>query len=308
VSLFVPLIGSQRVAGAVVVRPRDLKRFDDPEQRRLLETCASLVALSLERDQSVLQAHEAQMQVQAEQLRSSLLSSISHDLRTPLAAIAGTSSSLLEAGAHYDGTMRYEMLQSLVEESHRMVRLVDNLLDMMRLDCGAVVLNKQWHVLEEIIGTALSRMRRDLQNHPVRVDVAADLPLVSVDGVLMEQMFVNLLENAARYTPADSQIEIGANRKNGSIEIRVADCGPGLPPGSEARVFQKFYRGTTSTADGRRGVGLGLAICQAVIQAHGGQIAARNRPTGGAEFTITLPCPEVAPQVVLDEIPGFSNA
>jgi two-component system sensor histidine kinase KdpD len=303
-ALFVPLIGSQRTVGAVGVRSSDPERFLDPDQRQLLETCASLIALSLERDQSVLEAQEAQWRVQTEQLRNSLLSSVSHDLRTPLAAIAGSSSSLLDAPAdHQDPEAKRELLQTIVEESRRLGRLVDNLLDMTRLSSGNVVLNKQWHVLEEILGSALGRLRRELENHPIQVDIPRDLPLLLLDDVLMEQLFFNLLENAVRYTPADSRIEIAAQVKDRRVEIHIADSGPGLPPGSEARVFEKFFRGVDAPSDGRRGAGLGLAICQAIAEAHGGRISAHNRPAGGAEFVLSLPCEETAPRVVVDEVP-----
>jgi two-component system, OmpR family, sensor histidine kinase KdpD len=252
----------------------------------------------------VLEAHEAQLQVQAEQLRSSLLSSVSHDLRTPLAAIAGASSSLLDSATTQDDKTRQELLQSIVDESNRLARLVDNLLDMTRLESGIVPLNKQWHVLEELVGSARSRLRKELEHHSVHVEIPIDYPLLQLDGLLMEQVLVNLLENAARYTPAGTQIDICARREGTYAEIRVTDNGAGLPTGSEARVFDKFFRGsTTPTADGRRGAGLGLAICRGIIQTHGGNIIARNRPGGGAEFVISLPCVEAAPRVVLDEVP-----
>jgi two-component system sensor histidine kinase KdpD len=308
-ALFVPLIGSQRTIGAIGVKPSDPERFLEPEQRRLLETCASLIALSLERDQSVLEASEAQVRVQAEQMRNALLSSVSHDLRTPLAAISGAGSSLLEATPDQNGEVRRELLQTIVEESRRLTRLVDNLLDMTRLSSGNIELNKQWHVLEEVVGSALRRLRRELHHHVVRVEIPSDLPLLFIDGVLMEQVFFNLLENAARYTPAGTKIEISARSPTGvapGVEIRVADNGPGLPPGSESRVFEKFFRGSSSAPDGRRGVGLGLAICEAVIQAHGGQISARNRPGGGAEFVMTLPLEKPPPRVALDEAPAVA--
>jgi two-component system sensor histidine kinase KdpD len=308
-ALFVPLVGSQRTVGALGIKSADSQHFLDPEQRRLLETCASLIALSIERDLSVLEAHEAQLQVQAEQLRNSLLSSVSHDLRTPLAAIAGASSSLLEGAPTQDDKTRQELLQSIVDESHRLARLVDNLLDITRLESGIVPLNKQWHVLEELVGSARSRLRKELENHRVHVEIPADLPLLHLDGILMEQVLVNLLENAARYTPGGTQIDISAQREGMHAVIRIADNGPGIPSGSETRVFDKFFRGSiTPTADGRRGAGLGLAICKGIIQAHGGQISARNRPGGGAEFVISLACEESAPQVVLDEIPAHTGS
>ena len=314
-ALFVPLIGSQRTVGALGVKPTDASLFHDPEQKRLLETCASLIALSIERDQSVLEAHEAQLQVQAEQLRSSLLSSVSHDLRTPLAAIAGASSSLLDESNLQDVAARKDLLQSIVDESRRLGRLVDNLLDMTRLEAGAVTLNKQWHVFEEIVGSARGRLRRELETHPVQVDIPADLPLVQVDGILLEQLLVNLLENACRHTPPESRIRIAARRMDQCLEIRVADDGPGLAVGSESRVFDKFHRNSTApTADGRRGAGLGLAICKAIAEAHGGTILARNcsgragnAGDAGAEFVISIPCEETPPRVTLDDVPATKD-
>ncbi len=190
-----------------------------------------------------------------------------------------------------------------------MARLVDNLMDMTRLESGIVAINKQWHVLEELIGSARSRLRRELERHTVRVDIPVDLPLLFIDGLLIEQMLLNLLENAARYSPPGTQVEISARRVNQHVELRVADNGPGLVPGSESRVFEKFFRGSVSpTADGRRGAGLGLAICKAIIQAHGGQVNARNRAGGGAEFVFSLPCEETAPKVSLDVIPANSGS
>jgi two-component system sensor histidine kinase KdpD len=292
-ALFAPMVGSQHTVGALGVRPQEMSRVGDPEQQRLLETCASLIALSIERDESVLQAHQAQLQVETEQLRNSLLNCVSHDLRTPLATIAGTTSSVLERSTGQDR----ELLQSAVDESRRLARLVDNLLRMARLDAGSVTLNRQWHVMEEVIGVALETVKRELAGHQVHVDIPADFPLLSIDGFLMEQVFVNLFENAARYTPAGSRIDVSANMNKHRAKIRVADNGPGLPPGSESKLFDRFFRGSMEPADGRRGVGLGLAICQAIVRAHGGGIAAVNRPEGGAEFCIELPCEQTPPTV-----------
>ncbi len=296
-ALFVPLVGSQRTVGALGVRPKESNRFFDPDQRRLLESCASLIALAIERDESVLDAHQSQMRIEAEQLRNSLLSSVSHDLRTPLSTIAGAASSLLERAREQDR----EFLQTIVDESRRLARLVDNLLDMARLDSGAIVLNRQWHVLEEVVGLALAAVKREMQNHDMRVAIPSDFPLLSVDAFLLEQVLVNLLENASRYTAADSAIEISAAIVGKSAEIRVADNGPGVPVGSEVKIFDKFFRGSTVAPDGRRGVGLGLAICRAIVEAHGGRISAANRRAGGAEFCIVLPCNEPSPKIRDDE-------
>jgi two-component system sensor histidine kinase KdpD len=303
-AIFVPLAGSQRIVGALGVMPIDQERFVDPEQVRLLETCGSLIALSIERDQSMLQAHEAQLQVQTEQLRNSLLNTVSHDLRTPLATIAGTASGLLETVSPND----HEAAQTIVEEARRLSRLVENLLHMARLDSGSVVLNRQWHVLEEIVGVALHAVRRELKNYDVRVDIRPEFPLLNIDGFLIEQLLVNLLENASRYTPAGSTIEIKATAKDKSAEIGVADNGPGLPAGCKDKVFDKFFRGATAAPDGRRGVGLGLAICQAIVEAHGGKISAVNRPSGGAEFIVSLPCHEIPPRIEAETVTASASA
>lgn len=292
-ALIVPLTGSQEVVGALGVASKDRERFIDPEQVRLLETCGSLIALAVERDRSMLQAQEAQLQIEAEQLRNSLLNSVSHDLRTPLAAIAGTASGLLENVPAGQGGQ----LQTIVDESQRLTRLVENLLDMAKLDSGTVVLNRQWHVLEETVGVALNSIHRELKGFDVRVQIPADFPLLRIDGFMMEQVFVNLLENATRYTPTGSIIEISAAAHEKRAVIRIADNGAGLAAGSEERVFDKFFRGVSAAPDGRRGVGLGLAICRAIVDAHGGRISAANRREGGAVFTIELPCTEPPPRV-----------
>jgi two-component system sensor histidine kinase KdpD len=160
--------------------------------------------------------------------------------------------------------------------------------------------SRQWHVLEELVGSAVNRLKRDLADRPIRTDIPVDLPLFSVDGLLFEQVLVNLLENAARYAPAGTPIEISARATGDRIEVRVADHGPGLPPGAEERVFEKFYRGTPARPDSSRGVGLGLAICRGIIKAHGGQIVARNRAEGGAEFVVSVPVGGTAPLVQMD--------
>lgn len=301
-ALFLPLIGSQRTVGAVGVRPADSQRFLDPEQHRLLETCASLIALSIERDQSVLQAQQATIQAETEQMRSSLLSSVSHDLRTPLASITGAATSLQDAST--PAADRQEMLGTIVSESRRLSRLVENLLEMSRLESGSALPNRQWHVLEEIVGSAIAQVRRDFGDRTLHVSVPGDLPLLYLDDVLLEQVLVNLLENAARYTPKGCRVEITARVVGRQVEIRVADNGPGLPPGMEERVFEKFVRGPSHAADSRTGVGLGLAICRAAVQAHGGRITARNRPEGGVEFLIALPLELPPPASDLSADPG----
>jgi two-component system sensor histidine kinase KdpD len=274
-------------------------RLLDPDQRQMLEACANQLALALERDQLAVEAAEARIEAEKESVRSSLLSSVSHDLKTPLAAIAGASGSLLESESLDEATRR-ELIETVAEEASRLNRLLENLLQMSKLEAGAVAPNRQWHVLEEIVGSALHRVRRELTDHEIRVELPASLPLVLVDGLLMEQVFVNLIENAVRYTPGGSRIAITAAVDGDTLRIVVSDNGPGIPEGAEARIFDKFYRAAGRADDGR-GSGLGLAICRAILKTHGGQISAASRVSGGAEFTIQLPLPADSPQVNITE-------
>lgn len=297
-ALFLPLVGSQQTHGVIAISVPDPERLVEPTQRQLLEACANQLALALERDQLAIDAADARVQAETEQIRSSLLSSVSHDLKTPLAAISGASSSLLEV-ATLDDVTRRQLLETVAEEATRLNRLLENILQMSKLDAGAASPNKQWHVLEEIVGSALHRTRRELAGHEVEVRLAPDLPLMWLDGLLMEQVFVNLTENAARHTPAGSRIQISAAVDGETLRIAVADNGPGLPLESVEKIFDKFYRATPS-ADGGRGSGLGLAICRAIIKSHGGEIMAANRQSGGAEFIIRLPILKNSPQIVVE--------
>jgi two-component system, OmpR family, sensor histidine kinase KdpD len=297
---FVPMRGHSRIVGVLGVRPRDADRFGDAEERRMLNTCAGLIALSLERDQSIAQAYEAQLEVQrtqlqvhSEQLRNSLLNSISHDLRTPLSTIAVTASTLLDESINTDEAARRDGLQTVVDESRRLGRQVENLLEMARLNSGVIRANAEWEAVEELVEASLARLHRELEGRTIRVQIDKDVPPLWVAGELMEKVFVNLLENASRYARPDSVIEITGVNRGEHVEIVVADDGPGLPPGTEAKVFEKYFRGRSAVDDGQRGIGLGLAICRTIIEAHGGRIRAANRASGGAEFTISMPCEQL---------------
>jgi two-component system sensor histidine kinase KdpD len=295
------MIGSQGLFGVLIVSPRDPARFSDVADCRMLDTCASLIALSIERDSSRAEAHQALLQVQAESFRNALLSSVSHDMRTPLAMIAVTASGLMDDSIAHNEAEKREMLETVVDESNRLARQVDNLLEMARLNAGALSINRQWHVLEELLGVALSRLKPELQKYKVNVDIPGDFPLLLVADDLLGQVFVNLLENAVRYTPPGSRIDISARIVGFNAEIRFSDNGPGLPTSNESKVFELFFRGRSVVADGQRGMGIGLAICHGLVHAHGGSITASNRAAGGAEFVITLPCQQPAPRVDLDE-------
>jgi two-component system sensor histidine kinase KdpD len=297
-ALFVPLTGSQSTFGAIAVRTEEADRLLQPDQRQWLENCASQLALALERDRLALSAADARLRAETEQVRSTLLSSVSHDLKTPLAAIAGASSTLLQLEPTAAGARR-ELLETISEEAGRLNRLLENILQISRLDSGAVTPNKQWHVLEDIIGSALRRTKPLLHRHHVEVRLPPEMSLLFVDGLLLEQVFANLLENAAQHTPAGSHVLVAASSQGRELVVTVTDDGPGLPAGSEEKIFDRFYRGATGP-DAERGSGLGLAICRAIIRLHGGTIRAANRPGGGAEFTIRLPLTETPPRMPVE--------
>jgi two-component system sensor histidine kinase KdpD len=298
-ALFMPLRGSREAVAVLGLVPADAGRVLGRDQFRLLETFAEQTALSLERAQLAEQAARARLLVEAERLRSTLLSSVSHDLRTPLSVITGATSSLLADGAALPDTVRRELVETIDEEAQRLNRLVGNLLDMTRLESGALPVRKDWHSLEEVIGAALARLEPRLQGRPLRIGLPAGLPLVHLDDVLIAQVLFNLVENALKYTPAGSPIEIGAALEAGTLVIEVADHGPGLPAGQEESVFEKFYR--VRREGGPGGVGLGLSICRGIVEAHGGHISATNREGGGAVFRVALP-QEGTPPVVAPEV------
>ena len=240
------------------------------------------------------------MQIEAERLRNSLLSAVSHDLRTPLAAIAGASSTLVESDATLDHAARHELAESIYEESERLSRLVANLLDMTRLEGGAMSIRKEWQSIEETVGVVLNRLARQLREHRVETRLDPELPLVPLDELLIQQVLMNLLENALQFAPVGSPIELTAYAGEKEVTISVADRGPGFSPGDEKRVFEKFYRGKVPHGS-RSGAGLGLAICRGVVELHGGRIWAENRVGGGAVIRFALPLAGKPPEVALAE-------
>jgi len=283
-ALYAPLLGAEGSVGVLRVQPRVRERLMIPDQMLLLESFAHQLALALEVDRLQDDAKQAQLDAEKERLRSSLLSSVSHDLRTPLAAIIGSASSLLQSGSLTSGKDR-ELLENIQEEGERLSRLVHNLIETTRLTSGAVQLRKEPHSIEELVGSSLERVDKLLTGREVTTGIPEDLPLVPLDSVLLEQVFVNLLENAARHTPAGTAIALSARLESEALLMEVADRGPGLAADELERVFEKFYHARSSSA----GAGLGLAICRAVVEAHGGRIWAENRPGGGAVFRFTLP-------------------
>ena len=289
---YLPLRASQKMIGVLRLEPTQANKMIELKSLRFLEALGSQVALAIEREHLSQQAHQAQVQIEAERLRNALLSSVSHDLRTPLTVIAGSASSLLEGETTLDSPTKAELTQTIYEEANRLDRLVHNLLEMSRLQSGQTKLNCEWHVLEEVVGCALAQLEPQLQNHPVVIQLPADLPMVRIDALLMERVFINLLENAIKYTPEQTPVTISGWITHQELLLEVADRGPGLVPGDEELVFEKFYQASSGSA---RGVGLGLTICRSIIEAHAGHIWAANRPGGGATFRFTLPLEEGAP-------------
>ena len=284
--LYVPLKAPMRMRGVLAISTGNPERLAGPEQRRLLDTCASLLAISLERIHYVDVAQTVTVQMESERLRNSLLAAISHDLRTPLSALVGMAESL--AMMKLPGTpVELETAHRIKDAALRMNSLVSNMLDMARLQSGPVQLNRQWQPLEEVIGTALKAMSSVLEQRSVKVALADDLPLVDIDAVLFERVLCNLLENAAKYTQPGSPIDIAAEAAGDLVVITVDDTGPGLPKGKESAIFDMFERGRKESST--PGVGLGLAICRAIVEAHGGKIRGETKPQGGARFTIELP-------------------
>ncbi|MGH7527342.1 MAG: DUF4118 domain-containing protein, partial [Gemmatimonadales bacterium] len=303
-AMYLPLTASGRAIGVLGIRSADPGAFRDPARRRLVEALLGQTAVALERLSLAERSRQTSIEFEAERLRTALLSSLSHDMRTPLASIEGAASTLLHDPRQDDPDTRRELATTILQESQRMGRLVANLLDMIRVESGALQVQKEWQLLSDVVGVALLRTEDQLGDHPVSTNFPADLPLVAVDEILLEQVFVNLLENAAKYTPPGTPVEIGAEAGVDEVVIWVADRGPGLPGGEEERVFEKFHR--AGAAPGA-GVGLGLAICRGIVTAHGGRIWAENRPGGGAVFRFTIPITGAPPAIAAEAPDGASQ-
>ena len=288
-SLAIP-IGPAREPIAVLALLRADPTPLSADQRGFLQAFCRQASIALERTVLAERAGAALVRAQTEEMRSSLLAAVSHDLRTPLAAITGAASSLQSIGG-LGGDVQLELVETIGESAERLERLVTNLLSMTRLESGAVTLRREWVPLEEIIGTVRTALEKLLAGREVRTAIDPDLPLVEVDPVLIDQLLVNLLENALRHAvdppgAPKAPIELAARRDGDSVEITVADRGPGLPEEVRTRPFEKFVRGTGARG---AGVGLGLAICHGIAAAHGGSITAESRPGGGTVFRVRLP-------------------
>lgn len=292
-ALYLPLVGSTRTFGVLAVLPRNRRRVLLPEQRHLLDTFAGQIALAVERAQLAASAESAHVDAETEKLRNTLLASISHDLRTPLAVITGASSALADPAVKLDDESRRQLARTIESRSRDVSDLVSNVLDLMRFESGNVPLRRAWETIDDLAGIALARLDGKAEHHDIDVELGDDPPAVYVDAGLVSQVIANLVENAVKHTPPGTRVRIRSETLPGELLVVVEDEGPGLPDGAPEQLFAKFQRGREESDRG--GAGLGLAICRAIVAAHGGRIDAANRPSGGARFAFTLPTTEQPP-------------
>jgi two-component system sensor histidine kinase KdpD len=297
----VALRAATGLRGVVAIRHVERRPFRTRTNRDLFHLFVSQIAMALERARLVDETQRAQLEIKTERLRNSLLSSVSHDLRTPLGVIKGAATALIDGGDDVPPERVRENLITISAEATRLNRLFRNLLDVTALEAGTVRVRKEWQLLEEVIGVAQNRLEELLEGRPVHVRIDPEAALVPFDAALLEQVFVNLLENATKYTTASSPIELYATLGSGVVEVTVSDRGPGVPEGRTEAIFEKFHRATASAS----GMGLGLTICRGIVSAHGGEIACSNRDGGGAVFTFTLPLEGERPP--LDGLPEVAD-
>lgn len=295
---YLPLAAPMRVRGILAIRLAADSPLPAAENRALMEALASLVAIAVERLHYVEVAQSTELRMATERLRSSILSALSHDLRTPLTVLVGLADSLCltrpplsPAALETAGTLR--------EQAGRLAGLVTNLLEMARLNAGSVNLRREWQPIDEVVGSSLKLLGGALGQHTIRVDLQPGLPLLCFDAVLIERVLCNLLENAAKYSPPGGEITVMAQLADTTVEVAVADRSPGFPAGEDRQLFEMFVRGESESD--KPGTGLGLAICRAIVEAHGGSIRIEQRSGGGAQVVFALPRGE--PPVVEPELP-----
>jgi two-component system sensor histidine kinase KdpD len=285
--LYLPLQTSSCLLGVMGVKLANISEYHSPHNRRLLDAFVTQISFAMERVILAGQAEQALVLQARESLERALLNSISHDLRTPLVSIIGALSSLRDENLGVNDSMRRDLLTGAWDEAERLNRFVGNLLDMTRLEAGELRMQKVPCDVQDLIGCALAPLDRELLGREVKVILAKETPFVGMDPVLMHQVLINLLDNALKYTPAGSSIEISTHLQNQWLLIEVLDCGPGIPEQDLAKIFDKFYR--LPVPEGARGTGLGLSICKGIVEAHGGSIRAENRTGGGLRIVIKLP-------------------
>ena len=285
--IYLPLQTPASVLGVLGVRMGNDDDYLYQENRRLLDAFATQTAMAIERVQLSRQAGQAQILQARENLERALLNSISHDLRTPLASVTGVLSSLRDESVHFDEQARRELLDTACGEAERLNRFVGNLLDMTRIEAGAVKLNIEPCDAQDLVGCAMAALEPRINSRKVSFDIQPAMPLIPMDLVLMTQVLVNILDNAMKYSPAGTGIDLTANADNSWFTLEIADRGPGVPDHDLKRVFDKFYR--IPVPEGAGGTGLGLSICKGIVEAHGGRIRAGNREGGGLKIVIRIP-------------------
>ncbi len=286
-AIYLPLKGANASVGTLRLKPKDKNRLLIPEQLYLAEAFSNQIALALEVYRLQETTRQSQLEIESEKMRNSLLSSVSHDLRTPLAAIIGSASTLLERNSFADVEEVKELIKNIHDSSLGLSRLVANLLHATQLEAGGILLNRKKASLEEILESSIHKLGAAFSGKVLNINIPENFPLIEVDDVLFEQVFINLFDNATKYSPADSPLDISASIEGGECLIQISDRGPGLDPADAEQIFDKFYRG--AQAQQKMGTGLGLTICRAIIKAHGGKIWVENRAGGGAVFKILIP-------------------
>jgi two-component system sensor histidine kinase KdpD len=297
-ALYLPLKAPMSTRGVLVVQVDEAARPSEPDDRRLLDACCSLIALALERTHFVEIAQDTLVRIEGERLRSALLAAVSHDLKTPLTAIRGLAETL-EQTTTLPVAERVGLSRAIRTQSESLHRLVTNLLDLARMQSEGVRLNKEWNALGEVVGSALARLVDVLAAHDVRTQLAADLPLIELDAIAFERVLVNLLDNAAKYTPPGTRIVIRSSVTDHALHLFVEDNGPGLPNLNVETLFEPFTRGVTESSIS--GVGLGLALCRTIVAAHDGTIHAQRLIPQGVRFEIRLPVgtpPEIEHEIL----------
>jgi len=282
-----PLKTTRGLIGVLGIMPGETKSYHSPDQRRIMDAFGNQVALAIEGAQLVEQTHQTELLQATEKLQTALLNSISHDLRTPLVSITGALSSLDEAGPALDEEVRKSLIETAREEADRLNRLVGNLLDITRLEAGAMQLHREACDVQELIGSALEQIGTPLKNRQVNVEISPKIPLISLDFVLFSRVLVNVIDNALKYSPVEKPIDIRVRISKQDLEISIADRGEGIPVDDLEHIFDKFYR--VQRPDNVSGTGLGLSICKGIVEAHNGCIRAEKRRGGGAIFTISVP-------------------
>jgi len=294
-ALLVPIATANRPIGVMVVGGHDRARFNREDEQHLLVTFANQAALAIERSQLADEHLRAEVLARSDELKSALLSAVSHDLRTPLASIKASATSLLQQDVTWSDEDRDELLHAIDEEADRLNRMVANLLDLSRIEAGALKPAFDWYDLREIIYDAVNRSGRPGDQHQITFDLSADLPPLKLDYIEILQVLVNILENAGKYSPPASQIDVAARVEDGNVVVSVADEGVGLPAGEEERIFDRFYR--VEAPDRPIGSGIGLAISRGFVEAHGGRIWAERNKARGITVRFTLPISERPPEI-----------